>query len=177
MKIKTFSLVTVAALTLMGAAISSVQANEGSPVGPNDKQLAPAAPLVISAKRVLKSTTIVSDNAFTAVAGGFQPIHGPITMTCPGTGTCTLEAAQNVQVQGAGGGAWAICTQVDGFFVSEPSCPFLGSVPTDGSFGAGSFAQSASNLGPGNHTVQSFIFTSGAANLSIYNIVYRIYKP
>lgn len=178
MKAKTYALIIMSSLLLIGGNINSAQAGDGSPVGPGAKQLAPAPKVVIAASRVLKTTKIVSDNALIAVGAGFQPIDPASTVNCPGAfgTTCTLGAEQNVQVRGAAAGRWAICTQVDGFFLAEPLCPFLGSVPADGSFVAGSFAQSARGLTPGLHTVQTFLYTDGGADLSIYNIAYRIYK-
>ena len=70
-----------------------------------------------------------------------------------------------------------ICTQVDGAFMAEPLCPFLGVVPSDGSFLAGSFAQSKTGVSVGNHTVQSFLFTNNGGSRNIYEIVYRVYVP
>lgn len=175
MKIKKYTLVMMSVLIFAG--VNSVQAGDNSPVGPGHK-LMPVPAVVVSSGRVLKQSHIVSDTAIVTVGAGFQPIHAALVINCPGTvgTTCTLGAEQNVQVRGASAGRWAICTQVDGFFLSQPSCPFLGSVPTDNSFIAGSFAQSATNLSIGAHTVQTFLYTDGGGDLSIYNITYRIYK-
>jgi hypothetical protein len=115
-----------------------------------------------------------------ALPSGFQPIDGPTSISCavPGVlhgGSCTLEVDQNVQLIGStANNAWAICTQVDGVFIGQPVCPFLGFVPV-ASYAAGSFMQTATGISPGHHTVQTFLYTNAGATRSIYTIVYRLF--
>jgi hypothetical protein len=130
--------------------------------------------------RKLKSSHIVADNGTQAVGGGFVAVHAPLTLSCPGaTGTtCTVAVDQHMQIQAAAGtGNWAICTQVNGAFMDNPLCPFLGN-PQVGVFEARAFAQArAATVPAGNFTVQTFIFTGGAGTRSIYELTYKVYKP
>ena len=140
-----------------------------------------AVPATVTSKRKLKGNYISQDNSLASVGAGFQPIDALTTINCPsttGTSTCTIEADQHLQVSGSTtANRWAICTQVDGAFMAEPLCPFLGDVPSNGSFTSGSFAQSKTGVSVGNHTVQSFLFTDNGGNRNIYEIVYRVYVP
>ena len=59
--------------------------------------------------------------------------------------------------------------------MAQPNCPFLGVIPSDGTYVAGSFAQNTS-VSPGTHTVQTFVYTDNGANRSIYEIQYQVYR-
>jgi hypothetical protein len=132
---------------------------------------------ILTAPRKLVKTTTSFDNAIAAKAAGFQAIDALSVVNCPAAAAnCLIEAEQNVQVNGtAANNRWAICTQVDGVFMGQPSCPFLGVIPTGSVFVAGSFKQHQ-QVAPGNHTVRTFLFTDFGGNLSIYHIDYAVYK-
>ena len=116
-------------------------------------------------------------NSLVAVGSGFQPIDTATTLTCPATRRCTIRVEQNVQVRGsAASNRWAICTQVDGVFMGQPNCPFLGVIPSDGTFVAGSFAQNDTTVSAGAHTVRTFLFTDFGADRSIFEIQYQLYR-
>jgi hypothetical protein len=141
-------------------------------------KVSPQVPLPVSGVKRLLRSRISWDNNLVAVGSGFVAIDAATTINCISTSTCTYEAEQNVQVQNSiAGNKWAICTAVDGNFMAQPLCPFLGILPADSSFVGGSFAQTMSGLAPGGHSVQTFIYTDSGANLSIYEITYRVYRP
>jgi len=159
---------------LVSAAGSWAQTNK-SPV--NTPVTKPGINIVTNNRRLFE-TWISEGNDLVSVGSGFQAIDNPITINCPASNSCTFAAEQNLQVDGSvSGNRWAICTQVDGNFMSEPLCPFLGLVSSDGTFIAGSFVQTMHGLSPGTHTVQSFVYTDAGGSRSIYAIVYRVYGP
>jgi hypothetical protein len=163
----------VAALALGFTELASpAQAADNSPVAAAKSAKAQrhfSGPLILRRSKVTESSGLV------AVGAGFQPIEPVLTsLFCPGPRPCVITAEQNVQVRGtAANNRWAICTQVDGAFMNEPVCPFLGFVPVN-SFGANSFEQHES-VAPGNHFVRSFLFTDFGADRSIYHMEYSIY--
>lgn len=169
-------LVIAGALAVLSAAPTRSTENRslrGSPIS----GLTKTQPQTLIFNRTLRSTTQSYSNNEGSVAAGFVDIDSPITFKCP-TGGCTVSAEQNVQVSGSiSDNRWAICTTVDGTYMSQPECPYLGYVPSDGSFAAGSFVQNMSGVTPGNHTLQTQLYTDDGGTLSIYNIVYRLYTP
>lgn len=125
----------------------------------------------------LKSTAISSGNLGATVPAGFAALDAPLVITCPGHSTCTIAAEQNVQVRGStANNAWAICTKVDGNYMTQPSCPFLGYTGTSYYLG-GSFSQSQTGFTPGNHTVQTEVYSSNGMDVYNYAINYRVYIP
>jgi len=170
-------LVIAGAFAVLAAAPSrSVQGRslEGSPVS----GLTRTTPQTLIFNRKLQSTTQSYSSSGTSVGAGFVAIDSPVTFKCP-AGGCTVSAEQNVQVSGtAADNRWAICTTVDGTYMSQPNCPYLGYVPSDGSYAAGSFVQNMSGVtAAGTHTLQTQLYTDDGGTLSIYNIVYRLYTP
>lgn len=157
---------------------SVAAAQEASPTEGLPTFNAPA-PAALLANRVLKKTYVNAGSDSVALPSGFQPIDNATTVSCPGTsGVCAIEVEQHLQVSsGVANNRWAICTQVDGAFLSNPSCPFVGPAQNNGFFDARSFTQTGSGLSFGNHTVRSFVFSDFGINRSIYEITYRIYKP
>jgi hypothetical protein len=145
---------------------------------PLSGKVAPQAPLPVSGSKTLLRSHISQDSSLVAVGAGFVPIDAATSIGCFLATTCTFTAEQNVQVSNSvAGNRWAICTALDGAFMTEPLCPFLGILPADSSFVGGSFVQTKSGVGPGSHTVQTFIYTDAGADRSIYTIIYRVYKP
>jgi hypothetical protein len=168
-------LVALASFGVLGIVSITARQESGSPVG--DMSLNAVEPAVNLLSRKLKFSHFVANTGMAPVAGGFQPIHPPLTITCPGTGTCTFEAHQNVQMRAnSSTGSWAVCTRVDGNDMHNPTCPNLGNPPA-GAIDVRSFVQTTSGLGPGAHTVQSFIFTGGGGERGAYEITYRVLKP
>lgn len=60
--------------------------------------------------------------------------------------------------------------------MGEPSCPYLGYIGTDFFLG-GSFVQSQRGFAPGNHTVQTYVYSANGTDVYNYAIVYRVYTP
>jgi len=137
------------------------------------------APLGLIFNRKLVSTSQSWDCcSAVAIDPGFVALDNPVNFTCPKGGTCTVSAEQNVQVSGStSANRFAICTEVDGNIIQEPSCPYLGTVPSDGSYIAGSFVQNMSAVPSGNHTLQTFVYTDNGGDRAIFNITYRLYRP
>lgn len=125
----------------------------------------------------LRSTALSAGNLGATVPAGFVALDAPLVLNCPGHTTCTFAAEQNVQVKGStSSNGWAICTKVDGNYMSEPSCPFLGYTGSTFYVG-GSFSQSQTGFTPGNHTVQTEVYSSNGMDVYNYAINYRVYTP
>jgi len=146
---------------------------ENSPVrGVSNKQ----APDLIFNRKLISTTQSYSNNEATANPG-FTALDGVLNFSCPAA-TCSVSAEENAQVTGAtSSNRWAICLEVDGTFVGQPNCPYLGFVPSDGSFLGGSFTQNMSGVTRGAHTLQTFVYMDNGGTLSIYNVTYRLYTP
>ena len=168
---------TVALLTTgTGVALAAVGDSGGTSPSPGSRARA-AAPVSSGIVALQRTRFIYEPTGSITVPAGFQPIHPPKTINCTGSGTCTVGFEQNVQIKGStADNTWAICQQVDGAFLTEPSCPFQGAVP-NGTFGSGSFAQQKTGLSLGTHTVQTFVYTDKGAEVGIFNIIVRLYKP
>src|SRR5690349_6238168 len=126
---------------------SAVLAQAGQPArtqtGPTNVVSRGVLPPTLIFNRSLKSTSQSWDCCSpVAIGPGFVALDGVLTFTCPGPTTCTVSAEQNAQLRGTtSANRWAICTELDGLFMAEPSCPFLGTVPSDDSYVAGAFTQ------------------------------------
>jgi hypothetical protein len=125
---------------------------------------------------VLNGTYFTFGNNVVPVGAGFQALDIPTTVTCANSNGCAIGIEQQVQMgeNTTATNRWAICSQVDGLFLSTPYCPYVGYLPTDGSFMAASFAQQTS-VATGSHTVQTYVYTDYGASESIYTIIYRVY--
>jgi hypothetical protein len=151
--------------------------HSASAVSPLSGNVAPGKPGTVSGAKTLRVSLISQDNNVVTVGSGFQAIDAVTTLNCPAT-SCTFSAEQNVQVQNSiASNRWAICTALDGNFMNQPLCPFLGILPSDSSYVGGSFSQSQIGVPGGSHTLQTFLYTDFGANRSIYSIIYRIYTP
>jgi len=172
-------LTAVLTFGLVASVASVAAAQSASPVTEQGMPAAAIEPATtVQSNKVLKKTYRVEDSGTQAVGGGFVAVHAPVTINCPGTaGVCFVEAHQNMQVIGDGGsGRWAICTAIDGNFMSQPLCPYLDIVP-NGFYHARNFVQTQTGISFGNHTIQTFIYTDGPATRSIFELTYRVYKP
>lgn len=175
-------LATIAFTIVMGVtwtAAAPAPRNAAGPVPDSAANVEAADPLapITTPSRVLRHSVLTSENAVVAIGAGFQSLTGAVTINCPGPGGCLLEVDQHAQVRGTtANNRWAICTRVDGVDMTNPSCPFLGVVPSNGFFVAGAFAQSKGSLAPGNHAVQTFIYTDNGGSRGNFQITHRIYK-
>jgi hypothetical protein len=157
---------------------SMAAAQEASPL---DLIAAPAAPqpAALLANRVLKKTYLNGGTDLVAVPAGFQPIDNGVVVNCPGTaGVCALEVEQHLQVRTQFiGNRWAICTQVDGNWMTNPTCPYQTPLPGVNVFDTRSFTQTQGGLSFGNHVVRTFVYSDFGIDRSIFQLTYRIYKP
>ena len=150
----------------------------------NPEQMAPSvqaldsSPDTLSTSHVLKGTYFNSGNW----GGGFFPggnvayaIDNQLTVSCPGTTTCTIEADQFVEeglASVASGGG--LCLDVDnraqfycwGSNYSEPN--IIRSFSEIFNFGG---------FKPGNHTVQTYLFSGSGTDVWQYYITYHVYTP
>ena len=178
MKRTSLAIALMAATTFMSTAtLTTAQAgNDRSPTASVGSK-SQAARAVTRRVRLYQTRISSECCGIVAVAGGFQPLDAISTLPCPAAAVdCVIVAEQNVQMRSAtANNNWAICTQVDGAFLTNPSCPFLGPPAFLNTFTTNSAAQSSGALAPGAHNVQTFIFTSAAADRGIYEITYSIY--
>jgi len=172
------------ALLVLVASIGGAQAGNktqgrqsASAASPLAGKVAPGTPNPVSGAKTLRVTLVSQDNNLVAVGAGFQAVDAVTSINCPAA-SCTFSAEQNLQVQNSiAGNRWAICTAVDGNFMNQPLCPYLGTLPSDSSYVGGSFSQSQIGVAGGVHTLQTYVYTDFGVNRSIYSIIYRIYTP
>jgi len=170
-------LVLVASIGVAQAGNKAQGRQSASAASPLTGKVAPGTPDPVSGAKTLRVTLISQDNNLVAVGAGFQPVDAATTINCPAA-SCTFSAEQNLQVQNSiAGNRWAICTSVDGTNMNQPLCPFLGNLPSDSSYVAGSFSQSQIGVPGGVHTIQTFVYSDSGLNRSIYSIIYRVYTP
>jgi len=129
---------------------------------------------------VLKGTYINNGNYNGNVpAATYTPIDTKLTVSCPGSGTCTIEAdmwVDNYNSSQIPGNSNTICLYVDG--VQTSGCAYETSeTPPDGSHVHASTSQPLSGLAPGNHTVQTYFYSDDGAFVEYYTVNYRVYKP
>ncbi|HTZ97428.1 MAG TPA: hypothetical protein VMB18_13585 [Terriglobales bacterium] len=171
----------LAAICLAGTFLTLSAAPQNSPrATPFGKQSSqPPASQFIYNRQLLSTTQSYGDSSGYNSGGKLVPVDSPLKFTCPSGSTCTVSAEQHLQVGGNAvtGNTFAICTEVDGTQMSQPPCPTLGEIPTDGSYVAGSFTQNMDNVQPGTHTLQTFFFTPSPAFAVYYDFTYRLYKP
>lgn len=170
----------LAALSLAVAA-GPAAADSPAPRGPTEAEGAEVEPAAsVVRNRVLRSTAVLSGNGLGGVPAGFQPLHDPEYVICPRdtAGACTIVAEPHVQVSNnQTGNRWAICTQVDGVWMTQPTCPWLGVLPTGGEYHTGGFIQSQSGIPRGRRTVQTFVYSDSGMSVSIWGLAYKVYKP
>ncbi|MBC8001422.1 MAG: hypothetical protein H7X97_02430 [Opitutaceae bacterium] len=127
---------------------------------------------------ILQTTIFRNNNSVVNAAAGFNPVHSvAIVVNCPGPGNCIIEVDQAMQVANSptANNRYAICSTVDGVFMSQPQCPFAGIVPTSG-FETSSFIQFKTGVPPGNHNMQSFLYLDAPAKRSHSTIAYRVHR-
>jgi hypothetical protein len=171
---------SLAAASLAAAAFGGIQhatAGSSSATGPAGGAGAEDIQMVISSLKGPRTTTAYYDLNMIAVPAGFQPLHDPLDIRCPGPGQCAIEAAQHQQVRSAmNNNRWAVCTQVDGVWMNQPPCPYVEVAQASAFFHARTFSQFKTNLLPGNHVVQSFLKSDFGLIDGTTNISYRLYS-
>ncbi len=177
MRKKSLSLVLL--MSLMGTVVSlGAQELAQSAVSPltvvgND--------ISIGGSHTLYATVVHYNNTPTLKTGGFQPLDDATTVTCPdGGGSCLIEFDQYLQIgDNTTNNRWAICSKLDGVFVSTPNCPYQGYTHLAGEYfyKVGSFVQFAGSVSPGTHTVRTFVNSDDGLAAATWSIIYRVYQP
>jgi hypothetical protein len=185
---KSFSLVL---LTLLMGAVISLTAQESAQNRPNPSPAVPqsfgASPLAdvgndtqIGGPHTLYQTFAKYNDTVTVKSSGYRQLDDATTVTCPGPSSCLIEFDQFVEVGGSGSeNPWAIWSAVDGSLVSEPNGPWQGFV----NFGGNYYWKSASgfqfegSVSPGEHTVQTFVYSQEGVTVGIWALKYEVYEP
>jgi hypothetical protein len=128
-------------------------------------------------KHVLQGTYISNGNYNGDVSGAtYTAISPQLIVDCPGTGTCTIEADMWVQnSHGTDQTPNSVCFYVDG--VQSGGCPYAGGATTAGYFETLSSAWPVSGLAAGEHTVQTYVYSTDGEYVGYYTVNYRVYKP
>lgn len=181
-RIFSMSFLLVLALVLAGTsnyALGQGNASRGAkveaqaPVFPVSR-VAPSSP-----NHKLVSTHLVEGNGFsTAIpAATFTPIDTPLTVNCPGPGTCTLLTNQWVATNGStASNNFAICFYVDGSVIPN-GCYYTNDTPSDGTFDQGGTSSWDIGVTAGHHTVATVVYSNNGCNYQEYQFQYLVYKP
>jgi hypothetical protein len=130
----------------------------------------------------LQSTYFSNGNRFSGMVAPatFVGVDSVQNITCPGTGTCSIEADMWVETGNIDLGTpnnFAICAAVDGVFFENGTCYYTANTPSDFSFVTGTRSDTIGGISAGTHTVQTFIYSNNGTAVQQYNISYRVYKP
>jgi hypothetical protein len=171
-------------MPLAGPALAaqSGESAEASPLSLPEAQLVgqsapePATLPLFAVKEVLKGSFFAWSTGSTSLASGFNAVGEPFRFKCPSLKHCTLEAQEFFQAStGTSGNRWAFCAQVDGNYMNQPGCAYVGTIQVT-TYGAATAAEAAT-VSPGAHTVQMFIYADAAATLANWRVTYRLYVP
>lgn len=136
--------------------------------------------IAIGGSHTLYTSLVHYNNTIIVEGGGNQPLDEETTVTCPGPGDCLIEFDRYVEIADyATGNRWAICSKLDGVFVTTPECPYQGYTHVAGEYPAkvGSFVQFAGSVSPGTHAVRTFIYSDNGLTVGAWSILYRVYTP
>jgi hypothetical protein len=175
---------SVVALALVGfAAYRHVSAQQRPETAkrPEPALVLTGEPEVAATNHVLERTYVNSaaPSFFGSVPGGQpEPIDALTTVLCPGTtGTCTIVVDQNIQLYATSTTVdlLSLCFEVDG---SAATCPTLVyPTPAPNTYFPVTFSQEITGVSPGDHTVQSAIWTNNGIDVGYYTFTYHVYKP
>jgi len=171
-------LITIAAAVAVVVAVFGAyhhvhaQGNQ-RPYGPPGAYFPASTPAVRPAHTLITSYFASGDDA--SSGSGYQPVDSAFNSNCSSVAGCTIELDSWVTV---GGGTssdfYGICLFVDG--VQAPDCPYIGPLPSDGSFTTSSGSQTVA-VGPGTHTLQTYVYTTGSGAINFYHNNYHLYRP
>ena len=139
-----------------------------------------AASAATAANHVLKGTYVdLNASTVTLPAATLTPLGNPVTVSCAGTGTCTIEGDMWVQnFSGSTTSNWfVLCLYVDGKPVDTYCYGYAGTTPSDGSPVMGTSSQSLSGVAAGNHTVQTYFWSREGSTAQYGHFTYNVYKP
>ncbi|MGC2513505.1 MAG: hypothetical protein WA383_03215 [Terriglobales bacterium] len=141
-------------------------------------------PPTVAINEVLVQTYFVhgTQNGTSFPSGPYTAVDSPLTVQCLST-TCTIVADMWVQTGGAStpSNNYATCLYVDDVAVDTSDgsngCHFTEDTPSDGTFIEAGEEDLLSGVGPGAHTVQTFLYSTNGTPVFNYNISYRVYEP
>ena len=92
--------------------------------------------------------------------------------------TCTINATMNANAgfNSTSANNWGLCLIVDSSIFDPYGCPYLGSIPVDGSFAAASTTQSV-QVARGTHKAAVYVYSDYGMYFGEYQNTYRIYRP
>lgn len=168
-------------VTGLGGGVFAAGANGGPPTAETPSQSNPPAtqPAVTPAKKqTLLGTYVESGNGNgEAIAAGSPTLLGPVNkLTCPSGEACVITTAISVQMNQSGTASpnqFAVAWTLDGGGAGA-SGPWLGSIPTNGSFVGGTWTDQES-VAAGNHKVQGAAYSELGGNLWAWTVTYNIY--
>ncbi len=171
---------TVAVATLLAfSALGFAQTNNASVVGLKNQSGVEEEGAQTIGATVLKKTYISSGSPFLSVPGDtFTTLDPGTTVTCPGTGTCTLvvDAWATSGGNTIAGNNRALVLVVDGTS-SGFGGPYLGADATDGTYSAMTDLDGPVKIKAGKHTVSIQAFSTYGTTIAFYRTIYKVYKP
>jgi hypothetical protein len=108
--------------------------------------------------------------------GSERTVVGPeVTITCPGTTTCTVQADQFIQ---EGDGSTTGNESLIGFYIDslEAAEQQVGETPADDSYQVFSTSELV-EVAAGTHTVQIYVYSNHGMSVYNYATTFRVYKP
>ena len=128
-------------------------------------------------KHVLQGTYISNGNYNGDVSGAtYTAISPQLIVDCPGTGTCTIEADMWVQ-NSRGTDRLRIPYASTWTAFNLVVAPTPGGATTAGYFETLSSSWPVSGLAAGEHTVQTYVYSTDGEFVGYYTVNYRVYKP
>ena len=132
-----------------------------------------------STNHVLKGTYNTYGPGPEISAATLTAIGPALTVSCPGTGTCTIEADVLAQIgdQGAGGNYIYLCATLDGVGAAYGCRKESGTTPTDGTYVNMPTSFFFSGVAAGTHSVQMMLYAVDPCVVEYYSSTYRVYTP
>jgi len=134
----------------------------------------------IGGPHTLYQTFAQYNNTVTSEPSGYAQLDNGISVTCPGPTSCLIEFDEFVEIGGNGSdNPWAICATLDGNFVSQPDCPWLGYANFGGNYywKSASGFQFAGGVSPGRHTLQTYVRSQQGLTVGDWALKYQVYAP
>jgi hypothetical protein len=165
------------ACTVLSLSLGVAQASRTASTSPVKVKGAAPAQVTVAAGKLLKTVIVANGFSGATVGGGFNAVDSPHVINCAATkAPCTFEGIMMVQfASGVGGetpGPWAICLNVDGNY---NTCPYMNNGANNGFFTAATATGYISTLPAGNHTVQTYLYTSNGTTIYNFDIAYHEY--
>lgn len=151
-------------------------APSASVAGQGNAQL--VSPATAAPKEALLATYSESGEGGSLPAATLTAIDPVNKVTCPAGDSCTIETTISIQLQATtsdAGDRFGAPWQLDGNYTGEFG-PFLGELPTDGSYIGDTWTDKESGVTPGKHKVQVFGYADDGANVAYWTVTYQVYS-